>query len=153
MTRCRNRAAARQCSSELCIALTLQRFSGGYCSGVPPLPIPNREVKPACADGTAMQCGRVGGRLLYIKCEALSQQWLRASFIFDPYFDWVLVDIESTGSLTPVNLFFDLCRTTRWHKSKNGLNGLRYWFPPRSQPVSSVVFVIPVTRKQVRWAL
>ncbi len=31
---------------------------------VPPLPIPNREVKPACADGTAMQCGRVGGRLL-----------------------------------------------------------------------------------------
>ena len=38
--------------------------SGGYCGGVPPLPIPNREVKPACADGTAMQCGRVGGCLL-----------------------------------------------------------------------------------------
>ena len=38
-------------------------LSGGYCGGVPPLPIPNREVKPACADGTAMQCGRVGGRL------------------------------------------------------------------------------------------
>ena len=37
---------------------------GGYCVGVPPLPIPNREVKPVCADGTAMQCGRVGGRLL-----------------------------------------------------------------------------------------
>ena len=34
---------------------------GGYCGGVPPLPIPNRAVKPACADGTAMQCGRVGG--------------------------------------------------------------------------------------------
>ena len=44
-----------------------KRLSGGYCSGVPPLPIPNREVKPACADGTAMQCGRVGGRLLYMK--------------------------------------------------------------------------------------
>ena len=27
--------------------------------------IPNREVKPACADGTAMQCGRVGGRHFY----------------------------------------------------------------------------------------
>ena len=40
-------------------------LSGGYCGGVPPLPIPNREVKPACADGTAMQCGRVGGRLLF----------------------------------------------------------------------------------------
>ena len=37
---------------------------GGYCGGVPPLPIPNREVKPVCADGTAMQCGRVGDRLL-----------------------------------------------------------------------------------------
>ena len=37
---------------------------GGYCGGVPPLPIPNREVKLTCADGTAMQCGRVGSRLL-----------------------------------------------------------------------------------------
>ena len=34
---------------------------GDYCVGVPPLPIPNREVKPVCADGTAMRCGRVGG--------------------------------------------------------------------------------------------
>ena len=42
-------------------------ISGGYCGGVPPLPIPNREVKPACADGTAMQCGRVGGRLFHYK--------------------------------------------------------------------------------------
>ena len=40
---------------------------GGYCCGVPPLPIPNREVKPACADGTAMQCGRVGRRPLYFE--------------------------------------------------------------------------------------
>ena len=37
--------------------------SGGYCGGVPHLPIPNREVKPTCADGTAMQCGRVGNSL------------------------------------------------------------------------------------------
>ena len=43
-------------------SLLIRRDSGGYCGGVPPLPIPNREVKPACADGTAMQCGRVGGR-------------------------------------------------------------------------------------------
>ena len=28
-------------------------ISGGYSGGVPPLPIPNREVKPARADGTA----------------------------------------------------------------------------------------------------
>ena len=39
---------------------------GGYCGEVPPLPIPNREVKLTCADGTAMQCGRVGSRLLSI---------------------------------------------------------------------------------------
>ena len=26
---------------------------GGYSDGVPPLPIPNREVKPVSADGTA----------------------------------------------------------------------------------------------------
>ena len=26
---------------------------GDYCGGAPPLPIPNREVKPASADGTA----------------------------------------------------------------------------------------------------
>ena len=40
--------------------------SGGYSGGVPPLPIPNREVKPVIADGTAMQCGRVGSRLLLV---------------------------------------------------------------------------------------
>ena len=30
---------------------------GGYSGGVPPLPIPNREVKPARADGTARKVG------------------------------------------------------------------------------------------------
>ena len=38
--------------------------SGGYSCGAPPLPIPNREVKPARADGTAPQSGRVGRRRL-----------------------------------------------------------------------------------------
>ena len=35
---------------------------GDYCGGVPPLPLPNREVKTASADGTAILCGRVGRR-------------------------------------------------------------------------------------------
>ena len=35
-------------------------YCGGYSSGVPPLPIPNREVKPVIADGTAPPGGRVG---------------------------------------------------------------------------------------------
>ena len=35
--------------------------------GDPPLPIPNREVKPDSADGTANVCGRVGHRHFYKK--------------------------------------------------------------------------------------
>ena len=50
-----------------CVQIRHTPLSGGYCGEVPPLPIPNREVKPACADGTAMQCGRVGGCLLYLR--------------------------------------------------------------------------------------
>ena len=49
-----------------------EEISGGYCGGVPPLPIPNREVKPTSADGTAMQCGRVGNRLLLQRSHATS---------------------------------------------------------------------------------
>ena len=56
----------------------INETSGGYCGGVPPLPIPNREVKPTCADGTAMQCGRVGSRLL--SAGALRIQYSRGSF-------------------------------------------------------------------------
>ena len=33
--------------------LSFERDSGGYSTRVPPLPIPNREVKPCHADGTA----------------------------------------------------------------------------------------------------
>ena len=35
--------------------------------GDPPLPIPNREVKPDSADGTAKICGRVGHRHFYLE--------------------------------------------------------------------------------------
>ena len=42
-----------------------QPYCGGYGDGVPPLPIPNREVKPVHADGTASS-GRVGSRPLLI---------------------------------------------------------------------------------------
>ncbi len=30
-----------------------RKILGGYSDGAPPLPIPNREVKPVSADGTA----------------------------------------------------------------------------------------------------
>ena len=52
-----------------------QDIFGGYGGGVPPLPIPNREVKPTCADGTAMQCGRVGSRLLLTERVLRRKSW------------------------------------------------------------------------------
>ena len=43
------------------ILATRLKVSGGYIGGVPPVPIPNTEVKPSRADGTArFPCGRVG---------------------------------------------------------------------------------------------
>ena len=41
---------------DVCIVCSAVMFShyGGYSDGVPPLPIPNREVKPVRADGTAV---------------------------------------------------------------------------------------------------
>ena len=44
------------------IAYYQLRHSGGFSIGVPPLPIPNREVKPNYVDGTARQRGRVDSR-------------------------------------------------------------------------------------------
>ena len=58
---------------------TPANFSGGHCAGVPPLPIPNREVKPGCADGTAMQCGRVGSCLFYA---GLDYEGSQGPFVF-----------------------------------------------------------------------
>src|SRR4051812_48884840 len=38
-----------------------RKVSGGFIGGAPPVPIPNTEVKPSRADGTArFPCGRVG---------------------------------------------------------------------------------------------
>ena len=41
-----------------------RKTNGGNSDGDPPLPIPNREVKPVSADGTAIPSGRVGSRQL-----------------------------------------------------------------------------------------
>ena len=63
-----------------CVQIRHNPLSGGYCGEVPPLPIPNREVKPTCADGTAMQCGRVGRRLLSMK--SLRFRKISEAFLF-----------------------------------------------------------------------
>ena len=44
--------------------------------GDPPLPIPNREVKPDSADGTAKICGRVGHRHFYKNPGTLKSPWI-----------------------------------------------------------------------------
>ena len=36
-----------------CFEVTLKELKGVYSDGDPPLPMPNREVKPVSADGTA----------------------------------------------------------------------------------------------------
>ena len=59
-----------------------EETSGGYCGGVPPLSIPNREVKPTYADGTAMQCGRVGSRLLFKSKSSLEDSNIFGAFLF-----------------------------------------------------------------------
>ena len=94
-------------------------ISGGYCGGVPPLPIHNREVKPACADGTAMQCGRVGGRLFSIRVPERVISFRDSCFIIIAYCnDWTsgllssglpdfcLLDFRLPSSVLPPSVFW-----------------------------------------------
>ena len=78
-----------------CLVNNVSNISGGYCGRVPPLPIPNREVKPACADGTAMQCGRVGSRLLSDR--ELQNDCSEALFCFPPE-DRIVNNLERKGT-------------------------------------------------------
>ena len=78
------------------------RTLGGYCGGVPPLPIPNREVKPTSADGTAMQCGRVGNRLLL---EESSETKVLGLFFY-AFFLWKTILFFLLLNITPFCLHF-----------------------------------------------
>ena len=69
-----------------CVQIRHTPLSGGYCGEVPPLPIPNREVKLTCAYGTAMQCGRVGSRLLLSRASDF-ERFLRL-FCFSHWLHW-----------------------------------------------------------------
>ena len=83
-----------------------QRSLGGYSSEVPPLPIPNREVKLTHADGTAYLGGRVGSRLfkpslmtwLFFVCKlslrlALKSRLFAANYIYNPWLIWLKMSI------------------------------------------------------------
>ena len=85
-----------------CAETVKKPYLGGYCGGVPPLPIPNREVKPACADGTAMQCGRVGGRLFF-RVESLTSVVMSGTlFLFGPTGD----EINETYGTNKTNVIY-----------------------------------------------
>ena len=58
---------------------------GGYSSEVPPLPIPNREVKLTIADGTAPPGGRVGSCHFLIRKP--SREHLGGFFVVSRRFD------------------------------------------------------------------
>ena len=64
-------------SLSLIRAITAESYSGGNSNGDPPLPIPNREVKPVHAYDTAIPSGKVGSRQL----QRPSEQALRAFFV------------------------------------------------------------------------
>ena len=60
-------------------------ISGGYSDGAPPLPIPNREVKPVRADGTASS-GRVGSRRFFPEESGIPHNVeCRISDLYDPH--------------------------------------------------------------------
>ena len=64
------------------------RHYGGYSVGVPPRPIPNREVKPVRADGTAYS-GRVGSRRPFkSKCRFGESISSAALFVYSGLFVW-----------------------------------------------------------------
>ena len=79
-----------------CVQIRHTPLSGGYCGEVPPLPIPNREVKLTCADGTAMQCGRVGSRLLSISEASITK--VVGAFLFFPLISLMLTDFRPVRS-------------------------------------------------------
>ena len=88
-----------------CVQIRHTPLSGGYCGEVPPLPIPNREVKLTCADGTAMQCGRVGSRLLLSRASDF-ERFLRLFFF--PQISQIYTDFL-TCSVCDFTDFLYLC--------------------------------------------
>ena len=89
-----------------CVQIRHTPLSGGYCGEVPPLPIPNREVKLTCADGTAMQCGRVGSRLLLSKPQISKDFW--GFFVF-PQILFLTMIVFGPTDFTDLHRFFLCC--------------------------------------------
>ena len=80
-------------SMRLCNDACSRDISGGYSDGVPPLPIPNREVKPDRADGTAHP--RESRSPPFYKTSLETRKRLGALLCLD---DWVQVQWVSRGA-------------------------------------------------------
>ena len=110
------------------------RHYGGYSVGVPPLPIPNREVKPVRADGTAYS-GRVGSRRpfrLSAALEKVSPQrhslFPGLSFLFSwahPFVKIWLISQHGCKKMVFRQRFLVLCFPS-WDFGL--LTGFAYWF-------------------------
>ena len=93
---------------------SLSRHTGPRCGGsgntkrrrrggATPLPIPNREVKPACADGTARKGGRAGGCRLWgaTTDRSMVTSCRRRPFLFCPPSPFSFSFLLSFPSLRP----------------------------------------------------
>ena len=67
-----------------CFEVTLKELKGVYSDGDPPLPIPNREVKPVSADGTAP--GWESRSMPDLEGESIKTRPFLFSFIFNSSF-------------------------------------------------------------------
>src|SRR5882757_2559981 len=77
-----------------------------YCRACSPLPIPNREVKPPMADGTAQQCGRVGSCHIHFKSPDLNRSGLFAFIQYRRIAAFILNLTISMQLPNPVSLQF-----------------------------------------------
>ena len=83
--------------------------------GDPPLPIPNREVKPNSADGTAFSCGRVGHRHFFSE-----ELWLILRLFF---FVYIILWVYSPTQKSLLQALFD-CQRWGTHPSHEKLSNL-----------------------------
>ena len=118
---------------------------GGYSAGAPPLPIPNREVKPGRADGTAPQCGRVGRRPLFEERDALRRKsWGVPPTVFVRL--CVRLCVLSRGPASPfrTELQFRVLRKGRGglRRSRNRQDGNVYCLPLLSFYATHLFFLL-----------
>ena len=109
------KTGARDTASETLIRVIfpIVIYCGGYSAGAPPLPIPNREVKPGRADGTAPLGGRVGRCRFCMRRLTARDSVSSASSLFIP--PPLLLSSVTARPGTPVMVLLHFrCRCRSW---------------------------------------